>query len=35
MPGAATAAVLVDDIYDNFSGGQKDWRAIRNYLRWV
>ncbi|MBE0567263.1 MAG: hypothetical protein IH621_14985, partial [Krumholzibacteria bacterium] len=31
----AATAVLVDDIYDNFAGGQKDWRAIRNYLRWV
>lgn len=28
-------AVDVQDIYDNFSGGQKDWRAIRNYLRHV
>jgi Peptidase family C25 len=24
--------VDVQDIYDNYSGGQKDWRAIRNYL---
>ena len=31
----AAAAVLVDDIYDNFSGGQKDVWALRNYLRWV
>ena len=31
----AAAAVLVDDIYDNFSGGQKDPWAIRNYLRRV
>ncbi|MDY0110511.1 MAG: C25 family cysteine peptidase [Candidatus Krumholzibacteria bacterium] len=28
------AAVNVEDIYANFSGGQKDWRAIRQYLRW-
>jgi len=27
--------VLVDDIYNNFSGGQKDIRAIRNYLKMV
>ncbi len=31
----AAAAVSAEDIYDNFSGGQKDPRAIRNYLRWV
>ena len=38
IPGVASpaaAAVLVDDIYDNFSGGQKDPRAIRNYLKAV
>ena len=38
VPGVAQPAavhVLVDDIYDNFSGGQKDARAIRNYLRYV
>ncbi|MFN2370584.1 MAG: C25 family cysteine peptidase, partial [Candidatus Krumholzibacteriia bacterium] len=38
VPGVASpaaAAVLVDDIYDNFAGGQKDWRAIRDYLHWV
>jgi len=28
-------AVLADDIYDNFAGGQKDYRAIRSYLRHV
>lgn len=28
------AAVSVEDIYANFSGGQKDWRAIRQFLRW-
>lgn len=36
IPGIASPrakAVLVDDIYDNYSGGQKDPRAIRNYLR--
>jgi len=27
-------AVSTDDIYANFSGGQKDWRAIRQFLRW-
>lgn len=26
--------VTVEDIYANFSGGQKDWRAIRQFLRW-
>ncbi|MBU8870082.1 MAG: hypothetical protein KOO60_04295 [Gemmatimonadales bacterium] len=31
----AAAAVHVQDIFDNFSGGQKDWRAIRNYLHYV
>jgi hypothetical protein len=31
----AAAAVLVEDIYDNFAGGQKDLRAIRNYLKWL
>ncbi|MGD9548042.1 MAG: C25 family cysteine peptidase [Candidatus Krumholzibacteriia bacterium] len=38
LPGVdqpAAVHVLVDDIYDNFSGGQKDARAIRNYLRHV
>jgi hypothetical protein len=37
LPGVsdpAAAAVSTRDIYDNFSGGQKDWRAIRNFLRW-
>jgi len=37
LPGVDTpvaAAVAVEDIYPNFSGGQKDWRAIRNFLRW-
>ena len=28
-------AIDVDDIYDNFSGGQKDPLALRNFLRWV
>lgn len=28
-------AVDVGDIFDNFSGGQKDPLAIRNFLRWV
>lgn len=28
-------SVSVKDIYDNFSGGQKDVRAIRNYLKWM
>jgi hypothetical protein len=27
--------VSAGDIYDNFSGGQKDFRAIRNYLKFV
>jgi len=31
----AATAVLDQDIYDNFSGGQKDPLAIRNYLRFV
>ncbi len=31
----AAAAVSADDIYNSFSGGQKDPRAIRNYLKWV
>ncbi len=31
----AAAAVSVEVIYDNFSGGQHDPRAIRNYLKWV
>ena len=38
LPGVtspAAVAVLVDDIYDNFSGGQKDILALRNFLRWV
>ena len=38
LPGVAAPAamaVTVDDIYDNFSGGQKDPLAIRNYLKWV
>ena len=38
LPGIAqpaAAAVSAADIYDNFAGGQKDPRAIRNYLRWV
>ncbi len=38
LPGVvspAAAAVSVDVIYDNFSGGQHDPRAIRNYLKWV
>ena len=38
LPGVTTpaaTAVLVDDIYDNFSGGQKDILALRNFLRWV
>jgi hypothetical protein len=38
LPGVAApaaAAVAVEDIYNNFSGGQKDPRAIRNYLAWL
>ncbi len=31
----AAAAVSALDIYNDFSGGQKDPRAIRNYLKWV
>ncbi len=37
LPGVvapAAAAVSVQEIYDNFSGGQKDMLAIRNFLRW-
>ena len=37
LPGVTTpaaVAVSVEDIYANFSGGQKDWRAIRQFLRW-
>lgn len=38
LPGIASPAaraVAVTDIYDNFSGGQKDPFAIRNYLKYV
>jgi len=38
LPGTAApraTSVSVSDIYDNFSGGQKDVRAIRNYLKFV
>ncbi len=38
LPGVTSPAAgvaTVEDIYDNFSGGQKDVRAIRNYLKWV
>jgi hypothetical protein len=38
LPGIASPralAVSVEDIYANFSGGQKDWRAIRQFLRWT
>ncbi len=38
LPGTASPRaihVLTNDIYDNFSGGQKDVRAIRNYLKYV
>ncbi len=38
LPGVDSPRALpisVDAIYDNFSGGQKDPRAIRNYLKWV
>ena len=37
LPGVespAAVAVSLEDIYANFSGGRKDWRAIRQYLRW-
>jgi hypothetical protein len=37
LPGVANPAVALvttDDIYANFSGGQKDVLAIRNFLRW-
>jgi len=37
LPGVESpSAVTVDvrDIYDSFAGGQKDWRAIRQFLRW-
>jgi hypothetical protein len=36
LPGVGSpnaVAVAVEDIYANFSGGQKDWRAIRQFLR--
>ncbi len=29
------ASYNVQEIYNNFSGGQKDWRAIRNFMRYV
>jgi len=38
LPGVeAPVAVAVDvaDIFANFSGGQKDWRAIRQFIRWA
>jgi|GEM_PF-759711 len=38
LPGVTSPralAVDVGDIYNNFSGGQKDVRAIRNYLKFV
>ncbi len=38
LPGVASPraiSVSTSDIYDNFSGGQKDVRAIRNYLKYV
>jgi hypothetical protein len=38
LPGTAsprTVAVSTTDIYDNFSGGQKDALAIRNYLKYL
>ncbi len=38
LPGAVSpraTTVSTNDIYDNFSGGQKDARAIRNYLKFV
>jgi len=35
MTSPQARAVLVDDIYDNFSGGRKDVMAIRNYLKHV
>ncbi|MEZ4388368.1 MAG: C25 family cysteine peptidase [Candidatus Krumholzibacteriia bacterium] len=37
LPGVddpVAVAVDLDDIYANFSGGQKDWRAIRQFLRY-
>ncbi len=37
LPGVANpvvALVTTDDIFANFSGGQKDVLAIRNFLRW-
>lgn len=37
LPGVASpqaVAVSTDDIYASFSGGLKDWRAIRNFARW-
>ena len=38
LPGVSSPAAVsvnVEDIYDNFAGGQKDPMAIRNYLKWV
>lgn len=38
LPGVASpraATVDVQAIYDNFSGGQKDVLAVRNFLKWV
>jgi hypothetical protein len=37
LPGVESpeaVTVALEDIYANFSGGQKDWRAIRQFLRW-
>ncbi len=38
LPGVANPVAVpvnVESIYENFSGGQKDPLAIRNYLKWV
>ncbi|MCK9994808.1 MAG: hypothetical protein KAH56_00845 [Candidatus Krumholzibacteria bacterium] len=38
LPGTVSPRAIhvsTNDIYDNFSGGQKDVRAIRNYLKFV
>lgn len=35
VPSPRATAVDVQVVYDNFSGGQKDVLALRNFLRWV
>jgi len=35
LPSPRATAVDVQAVYDNFSGGQKDLLALRNFLRWM